>query len=86
MKCLKCGGDSIKYGSQLSKAIGKYQQTYKCKECGYHFTKQTQSRSSEEKKQAAIDRYRAGYSPSQIAADLGVHKRTIYRWFHEIYL
>lgn len=75
MKCLKCGSKNAeKYGF----ARGK--QRYRCRKCGYQFTRDTERGKKSELKLLAVVFYAVGLSCRKIAKILGVSSTTVNRW------
>ena len=69
-KCYKCGSKQI---VKNGKVFGW--QRYKCKECGYQFTKNAPAG-----KLLAHTMYSAGFSMRQIANIIGITAQSISRW------
>lgn len=82
-KCIKCGAeDFVRNG----KVFGV--QRYKCRQCGYQFTKESPHGKSIFQKLMTHDLYAAGLSMWQIANLVGVTPQTISRWlkkWHSVY-
>lgn len=75
MKCLKCGSKNAeKYGF----ARGK--QRYRCRKCGYQFTRDTERGKNSGLKLLAVVFYAVGVSRRKIAKILGVSSTTVNRW------
>lgn len=75
MKCLKCGsGNAEKYGFVRGK------QRYRCRKCGYQFTRETGRGKQTELRRLAVVFYAVGVSRRKIAKILGVSPTTVNRW------
>ena len=75
MKCLKCGCEgAYKYGHM------KGYQRYRCKNCGYQFTKTTPRGKPEKDKILALILYLSGLSMSATGRILGVIAQSVMRW------
>ncbi len=75
LKCLKCGSEeAVKNGF-----IGGLQR-YKCKRCGYQYTKTKPHGRDDNEKRVAVMLYAAGLSMSVIAKIVGVSVQTVSRW------
>ena len=75
MECRKCGS---KHNVKNGKVSGV--QRYKCKECGFQFTKETANGHSEEERNKAIALYLLGLSMRTIAKLFRVNVTTILYW------
>ena len=74
-KCRKCEGERIvKNGHHLGK------QRYKCKECGFQFTRETARGKDLETKCLAVILYVNGLSFRAIAKIVHVSHKTVYDW------
>ena len=74
-KCYKCGSKQI---VKNGKVFGW--QRYKCKECGYQFTKNAPAGKPLHIKLLAHTMYSAGFSMRQIANIIGITAQSISRW------
>ena len=75
LKCLKCGsGHAVKNGFIFGR------QRYKCKRCGYQYTKIKPSGHSEHEKKVVAILYASGLSMNMIAQMMGVSVQSISRW------
>lgn len=75
LKCLKCGcEEAVKNGFIFGL------QRYKCKRCGYQYTKTKPHGRDDNEKRVAVMLYAAGLSMSSIAKIVGVSVQTISRW------
>ena len=80
MKCLKCGCEGVyKYGHM------KGYQRYRCKNCGYQFTKTTPRGKPEKDKILALILYLSGLSMSATGRILGVTAQSVVRWIRKMY-
>lgn len=80
LKCLKCGCDkAVKNGF-----VGGLQR-YKCKKCGYQYTKTKPHGHSDREKRTAVVLYASGMSMSVIARLIGVSVQTVSRWMKTFY-
>lgn len=80
LKCLKCGCDkAVKNGF-----VGGVQR-YKCKKCGYQYTKTKPHGHSDQEKRTAVVLYASGMSMSVIARLIGVSVQTVSRWMKTFY-
>ena len=75
IKCYKCGAKNV---VKNGKVFGW--QRYKCKECGYQFTKTAPSGKPLHIKLLAHNLYAAGMSMRQIADIIGVTAQSVSRW------
>ena len=81
LKCRKCGGlHIIKNG----KVFGW--QRYKCKQCGYQFSKTAPAGKSVHIKLIAHGLYVAGLSMREIASIIGVTAQSVSRWIRKWHL
>ena len=78
MKCYKCGAMQI---VKNGKVFGW--QRYKCKECGYQFTKTAPSGKPIHLKLMAHNLYAAGFSMRQIAKIIGITAQSVSRWINK---
>ena len=80
LKCLRCGCDkAVKNGF-----VGGLQR-YKCKKCGYQYTKTKPHGHSDREKRTAVMLYASGMSMSVIAKLIGVSVQTVSRWMKTVY-
>ena len=80
LKCLRCGCEkAVKNGFIFGV------QRYKCKKCGYQYTKTTPHGRSNHEKRAAVMLYASGLSMSTIARIIGVSVQTVSRWIRTFY-
>lgn len=78
--CLKCGHDqAVKSGH----ARGK--QRYKCKQCGYQYTRNTPKGKPFKDKVLAVVLFLSGLSMNATATIVGVSAKTVYMWIKEFY-
>lgn len=75
LKCLRCGCEkAVKNGFIFGL------QRYKCKKCGYQYTKTKPHGRSDHEKRTAVMLYASGMSMSMIAKIVGVSVQTVSRW------
>ena len=80
LKCLKCGCErAYKYGKKKGK------QRYRCKNCGYQYTKTTPRGKPEKDKILALILYLSGLSMNMIAKILNVTAQSVMRWIRKMY-
>lgn len=80
LKCLKCECEgAYKYGHM------KGYQRYRCKNCGYQFTKTTPRGKWEKDKILALILYLSGLSMSATGRILGVTAQSVMRWIRKMY-
>ena len=80
LKCLKCESkDAYKYGHM------KGYQRYRCKNCGYQFTKTTPRGRPEKDKILALILYLSGLSMNATGRILGVTAQSVMRWIRKMY-
>lgn len=80
LKCLKCGCEgAYKYGHM------KGYQRYRCKNCGYQFTKTTPQGKPEKDKILALILYLSGLSMSATGRILDVTAQSVMRWIRKMY-
>ena len=80
LKCLKCGCErAYKYGRM------KGNQRYRCKNCGYQYTKTTPRGKPEKDKILALILYLSGLSMNATAKILGVTAQSVMRWIRKMY-
>ena len=78
--CLKCGHEqAVKSGH----ARGK--QRYKCKQCGYQYTRCTPKGRPFKDKVLAVVLFLSGLSMNATATIVGVSAKTVYMWIKEFY-
>lgn len=78
--CLKCGYDkAVKSGH----ARGK--QRYKCKQCGYQYTRDTPKGKPFKDKVLAVVLFLSGLSMNATATIVGVSAKTVHMWIKEFY-
>ena len=78
MKCYKCGAMQI---VKNGKVFGW--QRYKCKSCGYQFTKTAPSGKPMHLKLLAHNLYAAGFSMRKIAHIIGITAQSVSRWINK---
>lgn len=78
MKCYKCGAMQI---VKNGKVFGW--QRYKCKSCGYQFTKTAPSGKPMHLKLLAHNLYTAGFSMRKIAHIIGITAQSVSRWINK---
>ncbi|MBQ9034849.1 MAG: IS1 family transposase [Alphaproteobacteria bacterium] len=78
MKCYKCGAMQI---VKNGKVFGW--QRYKCKSCGYQFTKTAPSGKPMHLKLLAHNLYAAGFSTRKIAQIIGITAQSVSRWINK---
>lgn len=75
MSCIKCGSEArTRSGQQAGK------QRYRCKECGYHYTRETLRGKSQQVKQQAVSLYLEGMGMRAIARQLQVSHVAVLKW------
>ena len=80
LKCLKCGCErAYKYGQM------KGHQRYRCKNCGYQYTKTTPRGKPEKDKILALILYLSGLSMNATAKILGVTAQSVMRWIRKMH-
>lgn len=80
LKCLKCGCEkAVKNGFIFGL------QRYKCKKCGYQYTKTKPHGYSDHEKKTALILYASGLSMNMIAKLIGVSVQTVSRWVKIFY-
>ncbi len=80
LKCLRCGCEqAVKNGFIFGL------QRYKCKKCGYQYTRTKPHGRSDHEKRTAVMLYASGLSMSMIARLVGVSVQTISRWVRTFY-
>lgn len=77
----------LKYGYECAYKYGhmKEYQRYRCKNCGYQFTKTTPRGKPEKDKILALILYLSGLSLSAIGRILGVTAQSVMRWIRKMY-
>ncbi|MDR2180169.1 MAG: hypothetical protein LBP21_07655 [Synergistaceae bacterium] len=77
MVCRKCGSSEyVKNGKR------KGEQCYRCKDCGFQYTKSESKRHNDADRNKAIALYFLGVSMDAIASLFHVNPSTILRWVH----
>jgi transposase-like protein len=77
MKCRNCGSEnSIKYGKRDGI------QCYRCKNCGFQFTKETE-RHTENEALLAVSLYSLGFSYRAVEKLMYVSRQTVFRWVRD---
>ncbi len=80
LKCLRCGCEkAVKNGFIFGL------QRYKCKKCGYQYTRTKPHGRSDHEKRTAVMLYASGMSMSMIAKIVGVSVQTVSRWIRTFY-
>lgn len=80
LKCLRCGCEkAVKNGFIFGL------QRYKCKKCGYQYTKTKPHGRSDTEKRTAVMLYASGLSMSMIAKMIDVSVQTVSRWIRTFY-
>ena len=80
LKCLKCGSDQAVKNGFVSGV-----QRYKCKRCGYQYTKtKTRGYTNHEKRTVSV-LYMSGLSMNTIARLVGISVQTVSRWIRTFY-
>lgn len=80
LKCLRCGSEkAVKNGFIFGL------QRYKCKKCGYQYTKTKPHGRSDHEKRTALILYASGMSMSMIAKIVNVSVQTVSRWIRAFY-
>ena len=78
--CLKCGSsEAVKSGH------ARGQQRYKCKHCGYQYTRTTPKGRPFKDKVLAVVLFLSGLSMNATATIVGVSAKTVYMWIKEFY-
>jgi len=78
--CLKCGNEqAVKSGH----ARGR--QRYKCKRCGYQYTRSSPKGRPFKDKVLAVVLFLSGLSMNATATIVGVSAKTVYMWIKEFY-
>lgn len=80
MHCRKCGSESFVKNGFVSGV-----QRYKCKECGFQFTRETPHGKPMKDKIFALILYLSGVSMSMIGKIVGVSTQSIMRWVKLFY-
>ena len=80
LKCLKCGHEkAVKNGF----VIGR--QRYKCKKCGYQYTKTKPHGYADHERRIVALMYMSGLSMSAIGRFVGISVQTVSRWIRSFY-
>lgn len=80
LKCLRCGCEKVVKNGFI---FGL--QRYKCKKCGYQYTKTKPHGRSDTEKRTAVMLYASGLSMSMIAKMIDVSVQTVSRWIRTFY-
>ena len=75
MRCRKCGSEKA-----VKNGIYNNKQRYKCKECGFQYTKEEPNGISPEKRAHALMLYVLGHSMNSIAKMYDVYPSTVQYW------
>lgn len=75
MRCRKCGSEAFVKNGFMAGA-----QRYKCKKCGFQFTRETPHGKPIKDKFLALILYLSGLSMSAIGKIIGVSTQSIMRW------
>lgn len=75
MACLKCGSEER---TKAGMAYGR--QRYKCKGCGYHYTRESARGKPDEMKKMALHLYLEGLGFRAIGRVLGVSNVSVLKW------
>ncbi len=84
MKCRKCGSEAFVKNGFMAGA-----QRYKCKYCGFQFTRETPHGKPMKDKILALVLYLSGLSMNMIGKIIGVSSQSVMRWirmFHGKYI
>ena len=80
MRCRKCGSEaSVKNGFMAGA------QRYKCKQCGFQFTRETPHGKPMKDKILALILYLSGLSMNAVGKILGVSSQSVMRWIRMFY-
>ncbi len=80
MRCWKCGSEAFVKNGFMAGA-----QRYKCKECGFQFTRETPHGKPMKDKILALILYLSGLSMNAIAKIIGVSSQSVMRWIRMFY-
>lgn len=80
MHCRKCGSEAFVKNGFMAGA-----QRYKCKECGFQFTRTTPHGKPMKDKILALILYLSGLSMTMIGKIIGVSTQTVMRWIKMFY-
>ena len=84
MHCRKCGSEAFVKNGFVAEA-----QRYKCKQCGFQFTRETPHGKPMKDKILALILYLSGLSMNMIGKIVGVSTQSVMRWinmFHEKFI
>ena len=80
MRCRKCGFEAFVKNGFMAGA-----QRYKCKKCGFQFTRETPHGKPKKDKILALVLYLSGLSMSAIGKIIGVSSQSVMRWIRMFY-
>ena len=80
MRCRKCGSEAFVKNGFMAGA-----QRYKCKKCGFQFTRETPHGKPKKDKILALVLYLSGLSMSAIGKIIGVSSQSVMRWTRMFY-
>ena len=80
LKCLKCGCTAAHKNGLM-----KEHQGYKCKNCGYQYTKTTPRGKPEKDKILALILFLSGLSMRASGKIVGGAMQSVMKWIHQIY-
>lgn len=80
MRCRKCGSEAFVKNGFMAGA-----QRYKCKKCGFQFTRETPHGKPKKDKILALVLYLSGLSMSAIGKIIGVSSQSVMRWVGMFY-
>ena len=80
MHCRKCGSEAFVKNGFMAGA-----QRYKCKKCGFQFTRETPHGKPKKDKILALVLYLSGLSMSAIGKIIGVSSQSVMRWVGMFY-
>ena len=80
MRCRKCGSEAFVKNGFMAGA-----QRYKCKECGFQFTRETPHGKPMKDKILALILYLSGLSMNAVGKILGVSSQSVMRWIRMFY-
>ena len=78
MRCRKCGSEENVRNGKRGGA-----QCFRCKSCGFQFTRETEKGAGRDKRAKAILLYVLGLSMSAVAREYGVYPSTVLRWVRD---